>query len=413
MTREIAFTKGHGTENDFVLVPDLDGARELTPETVAALADRRAGIGGDGVIRIVPAASAIEAEVRDQARSARWFMDYRNADGSVAEMCGNGTRVFAAYLRREGLETADEFAIATRAGVKTVRVEGEEFAVDLGPWRLTDPMAAERDGFDALVHVDDGDPFSALSVDLGNPHTVLALPETVDLAAIDLTRAPVVRPTPARGTNVELVRPLGPDHIAMRVHERGVGETRSCGTGAAAAAIATSFWAGQHLATPTWTVDVPGGRLRVRLLPGQHVELAGPAALVADGTVTLPCAKHRAGEEFTIARNGKPVAVLSSPPRGGVVFGTMKSGTPGFDLEHAEALVAAQASTRHTEVGLDPPGEGVRSEIALHHEVCRAARSQPRQPGPQQVVQGGLADPDRGIGPDQVEAQVRVHFRGE
>lgn len=288
MTREIAFTKGHGTENDFVLVPDLDGARELTPETVAALADRRAGIGGDGVIRIVPAASAIEAEVRDQARSARWFMDYRNADGSVAEMCGNGTRVFAAYLRREGLETADEFAIATRAGVKTVRVEGEEFAVDLGPWRLTDPMAAERDGFDALVHVDDGDPFSALSVDLGNPHTVLALPETVDLAAIDLTRAPVVRPTPVRGTNVELVRPLGPDHIAMRVHERGVGETRSCGTGAAAAAIATSFWAGQHLATPTWTVDVPGGRLRVRLLPGQHVELAGPAALVADGTVTLP-----------------------------------------------------------------------------------------------------------------------------
>lgn len=288
MTREIAFTKGHGTENDFVLVPDLDGARELTPETVAALADRRAGIGGDGVIRIVPAASAIEAEVRDQARSARWFMDYRNADGSVAEMCGNGTRVFAAYLRREGLETADEFAIATRAGVKTVRVEGEEFAVDLGPWRLTDPMAAERDGFDALVHVDDGDPFSALSVDLGNPHTVLALPETVDLAAIDLTRAPVVRPTPARGTNVELVRPLGPDHIAMRVHERGVGETRSCGTGAAAAAIATKLWAGQHLATPTWTVDVPGGRLRVRLLPGQHVELAGPAALVADGTVTLP-----------------------------------------------------------------------------------------------------------------------------
>ncbi len=288
MTREIAFTKGHGTENDFVLVPDLDGARDLTPETVAALADRRAGIGGDGVIRIVPAASAIEAEVRDQARSARWFMDYRNADGSVAEMCGNGTRVFAAYLRREGLETADEFAIATRAGVKTVRVEGEEFAVDLGPWRLTDPMAAERDGFDALVHVDDGDPFSALSVDLGNPHTVLALPETVDLAAIDLTRAPVVRPTPARGTTVELVRPLGPDHIAMRVHERGVGETRSCGTGAAAAAIATSFWAGQHLATPTWTVDVPGGRLRVRLLPGQHVELAGPAALVADGTVTLP-----------------------------------------------------------------------------------------------------------------------------
>ena len=215
-------------------------------------------------------------------------MDYRNADGSLSEMCGNGTRVFAAYLRREGLETGDQFAIATRAGVKQVRSDGDGFAVDLGPWRLTDPATAERDGFDALVHLDDdGDPCSALRVELGNPHTVVALPEAVDLDGLDLTRAPEVRPEPEHGTNVELVRPMGPGHIAMRVHERGVGETRSCGTGACAAAIATSFWAGSLDTGATWLVDVPGGRLTVRLLPDHGVELAGPAVLVADGTIDL------------------------------------------------------------------------------------------------------------------------------
>ena len=287
MADQLTFVKGHGTENDFVLVPDLDGGLGLSAARAAALADRRAGIGGDGVIRVVPADAAEEQQVRDQAPHARWFMDYRNADGSLSEMCGNGTRVFAAFLRREGLETSDEFAIATRAGVKHVRLDGDHFAVDLGPWRLGDAPTAERDGFDALVHLDDGDPFSALSVDLGNPHTVVALPEQVDLDGVDLTRAPVVRPEPAHGTNVELVRPMGPGHVAMRVHERGVGETRSCGTGACAAAIATSFWAGSLDTGATWLVDVPGGRLTVRLLADHGVELAGPAVLVADGVVDL------------------------------------------------------------------------------------------------------------------------------
>ncbi len=294
MAERLTFTKGHGTENDFVLVPDLEGTLELSAGLAAALADRRGGIGGDGVIRVVPTDAAQEPEVRAQAGSARWFMDYRNADGSLSQMCGNGTRVFAAYLRREGLETADEFAIATRAGVKQVRRDGDGFAVDLGPWTLTDPATAERDGFDALVHLeDDGDPCSALRVDLGNPHTVVALPEALDLDALDLNRAPVVRPDPPHGTNVELVRPMGPGHIAMRVHERGVGETRSCGSGACAAAIATSFWAGSLDTGATWLVDVPGGRLSVRLLPGHGVELAGPAVLVADGVVDLDALSAR------------------------------------------------------------------------------------------------------------------------
>jgi diaminopimelate epimerase len=287
MAERLSFTKGHGTENDFVLVPDPDGTFDLSAARAASLADRRTGVGGDGVIRVVPTELADDLDVRAQAGAARWFMDYRNADGSVSEMCGNGTRVFAAFLRREGLETADEFSIATRAGTKHVRVEGEGFAVDLGPWRLGDPETARRDGFDALVHLDGGDPYSALTVDLGNPHTVVALPEQVDLDAIDLTSAPAVRPQPPHGTNVELVRPMGPGHVALRVHERGVGETRSCGSGACAAAIATSFWAGSLDTGATWLVDVPGGRLTVRLLPDHGVELAGPAVLVADGVLDL------------------------------------------------------------------------------------------------------------------------------
>ncbi len=286
MADQTPFTKGHGTENDFVLVPDLEGARPLTAEQAARLADRRAGIGGDGVIRVVPTSFASEPEVLQQASTARWFMDYRNADGSIAEMCGNGARVFAAYLRREGLETADEFAIATRAGTKLVRFERPDLiAVNLGPWRLGQPHIADAEGFDALVHIDGHEPLSALTLDLGNPHTVVALPETVDLDTLDLHRSPLVNPEPEHGTNIELVRPMGAGHLRMRVRERGVGETRSCGTGAAAAALATRFWAGDR--GDSWTVDVPGGRLQVRMLADQQVELAGPAVLVADGTTSL------------------------------------------------------------------------------------------------------------------------------
>jgi diaminopimelate epimerase len=254
---------------------------------VRRLTDRRAGIGGDGVIRVVPTLAATEQDVRDQGDRARWFMDYRNADGSPAEMCGNGSRVFAAYLRREGLETADEFSIATRGGVKLVRFDGDLIAVNLGGWRIVDVDGAHEKGFDAMVKVRGHDPMPGLSLDLGNPHVVVALPDSADLAALDLTGAPEVHPVPPHGTNVEFVRPIGPGHIAMRVHERGVGETRSCGTGAAAAALATRWWAGADTAIDVWRVDVPGGTLRVRALPDHQVELAGPAALVADGVTTL------------------------------------------------------------------------------------------------------------------------------
>ncbi|WP_040161897.1 diaminopimelate epimerase [Mobilicoccus massiliensis] len=293
-TREILpFTKGHGTENDFVLVPDPEGLHPLDDAQVRLLADRRGGLGGDGVIRVVPTRLAEEPDVRALAAEAEWFMDYRNADGSRAEMCGNGTRVFAAYLLREGLATGDRVPIATRAGVKVADVSTQEggetsYAVDLGPWRLTHPDAPAGPGYDTLVALPGLDPLPGLSLDLGNPHVVVPLPETVDLMGIDLSDAPVLNPAPAGGANVELVQPLGPGHLQMRVHERGVGETRSCGTGAAAAALALMTWSGQPQENESWRVDVPGGTLHVRALPGQRVELAGPATLVADGTVIVP-----------------------------------------------------------------------------------------------------------------------------
>jgi diaminopimelate epimerase len=305
--RVLGFTKGHGTQNDFVLLDDRDARLDLTPELVRALADRRAGVGGDGVIRVVPCAAVPEGGAllaRDP--SATWFMDYRNADGSVAEMCGNGVRVFVAYLERLGLARAPErtpeapaaaLAIGTRAGVRYVHREADGlYAVDMGPWRVTGGEEAAAAGFDAEVAVVGLDVVRpALSLDLGNPHTVLALADEAELAVADLTRAPDVQPVPPHGTNVELVVPLGestgPDgelvgRVRMRVHERGVGETRSCGTGACAAALAVRTWAGAG-APVVWLVEVPGGMLRVRLLASGHVELAGPAALVATGEVDL------------------------------------------------------------------------------------------------------------------------------
>lgn len=283
---EMPFVKGHGTENDFILVPDLDDAHLLSPQLVAELTNRRSGLGGDGVIRVARTATAEEEVVRQQAHQATYFMDYRNADGSLSEMCGNGIRVLAAYLQSSGLEPEDEFSIATRGGVKHLRRTDEGYAVEMGPWRLLDPVKAAADGFDTLVNVGELTPFSAVSVDLGNPHTVVALPEGVDLDSLSLDAPPVLRPEAPHGSNVEFVRPLGPGHLRMRVHERGVGETRSCGTGACAAALATSFWASGAVEDhDTWIVEVPGGTLGVRALPGQRVELSGPAVLVAEGVI--------------------------------------------------------------------------------------------------------------------------------
>jgi diaminopimelate epimerase len=297
----LSVTKGHGTQNDFVLVDDRDGALDLTAALVRELADRRAGVGGDGVIRVIASDLLPEGErVLADDPTATWFMDYRNGDGSVAEMCGNGVRVFAAFLERLGLwDGVGEIALGTRAGVRRVRRDvgpdgSDWYAVEMGRWSLPGGAAALEAGFDAEVEVAGLDVVRpALSVDVGNPHTVLALRDD-ELDGADLTRAPVVTPVPANGTNVELVVPLGELHldgslvgrVRMRVHERGVGETRSCGTGAVAAAMAVRSWAGPG-APDVWLVDVPGGTVRVTALADGRAELAGPAVLVADATVDL------------------------------------------------------------------------------------------------------------------------------
>lgn len=299
------FIKGHGTGNNFLIVADLDGSRPLDEDRVRLLADRHAGIGADGVIRAVRVEHA-QRELSDApVVDAQWFMDYRNADGSVAEMCGNGIRVFAAYLMRQGLielADGDVVPIATRAGELVVRREGDEFAVDMGPWTVPGGQAALDAGSDAQVEIP-GLPAArpGLRLALPNPHVVIALTDPAELDLADLSRPPIVDPVPPHGTNVELVVPLGEQEmeivdddgvsvgtetvgvVKMRVHERGVGETQSCGTGACAAALAVRTWFGQG-APDTWYVLVPGGRLRVTVLENGHVELAGPAELVAEVT---------------------------------------------------------------------------------------------------------------------------------
>lgn len=285
MPQTLTFTKGHGTGNDFVIVADPVGELALTDDQVAVLCDRRFGVGADGILRVVRA-RAIAEGADAAAAGAEWFMDYRNADGSVAEMCGNGIRVFARYLTDNALARigADPVAIGTRAGVKTLTATPDGFEVDLGAWTLDDA--------DVLVQAR-GLPVArpGLGVDVGNPHVVVALPAEDELTGLDLTYQPVLTPAPSHGANVEFVVPADPlvrggvGTIRMRVFERGVGETLSCGTGTAAAALAVREWAGQA-APDDWRVQVPGGELGVRMRDG-HVLLSGPAVLVYTGELTL------------------------------------------------------------------------------------------------------------------------------
>ncbi|WP_409465966.1 diaminopimelate epimerase [Amycolatopsis sp. GA6-003] len=260
----IEFLKGHGTQNDFVLLPDAAGRLDLTAERVAALCDRQRGIGADGVLRVV------RAKAIGEESAGEWFMDYRNADGSIAEMCGNGTRVFARYLVDAGLAEAGEFVIGTRAGDRPVVVHPDRsVTVQMGPAAITGTS----------VTVVAGQPFSGVAVNVGNPHLV-SVTET-DIAGLDLRDQPDFDHDffPA-GVNLEFVNVLGEGALRMRVHERGVGETRACGTGTVAAVAASLHLAGKD--TGESTVDIPGGRVTVTVGRGEST-LTGPAEIVARG----------------------------------------------------------------------------------------------------------------------------------
>lgn len=275
-TTDYAFVKGHGTENDFVLIPDANGLLDLTTEQVTRLCDRRGGIGGDGLIRVVrtdatddPAAVAARSE-------AIWFMDYRNSDGSPSQMCGNGIRVLGLYLATHAdVDPRDPLPIATRDGVKTLNFQSGGSTVDMGSPGLlgeTTITVGERS-------------WPAAQISMGNPHAVVFVEDLAQAGA--LADAPgydaVDYPD---GVNVEFVRRLGDQHLFMRVHERGSGETRSCGTGACAAMVAAASADGAERGTP-YLVDVLGGTLTVVWTSDDRVLLSGPAQLVAEGITDL------------------------------------------------------------------------------------------------------------------------------
>lgn len=281
------FAKGHGTQNDFVVLLDLPARIDLNPAAVAALCDRRRGLGADGVLRVTLARAAREAGVFDPlpegVAADDWFMDYRNADGSAAQMCGNGVRVFAHYLRAAGLESREEFVVGSLAGSRPVVVHSADaltadVTVDMGKASLLGAGSA----------IVGGRRFSGLAVDVGNPHLACVDPTltVAELAALDVGAPVDFDPGQfPEGVNVEVLtapRSDG-DAVTMRVHERGVGETRSCGTGTVAAALAAL----RHLdaETGTLTVRIPGGEVSVTVTDATSY-LRGPSVLVARGELS-------------------------------------------------------------------------------------------------------------------------------
>lgn len=283
----VEFTKGHGTQNDFVVLPDPQVQLDLTPARVAALCDRRRGLGADGVLRVARAGRLYAARVLSDLPPGvgpdDWFMDYRNADGSIAEMCGNGVRVFAHYLARHGLAEGERFVVGSRAGARPVVVHTAgavhgEVTVDMGALRVLGKSTATLGGRG----------YGGLGIDIGNPHLACVDSSLTaeSLAGLDLTTPPDHDPDLfPRGVNVEILTGLDADGgVDMRVYERGVGETRSCGTGTVAAAAAALATAGFDLAADSGevTVRVPGGEVRVGVNAGA-AWLRGPSELVATG----------------------------------------------------------------------------------------------------------------------------------
>lgn len=275
--------KAHGTGNDFVVLLDPDDTFALDPDLVAALCDRRRGLGADGVIRAVRA--AVDGE-------DGWFMDHVNSDGSGALMCGNGVRVMAHCLVDAGLvdHAARTVPVLSRSGPRPVRLVAggyPVYSVDMGPVQV-DPAPVAV----VVRSADRERRLPGLRVDVGNPHVVVDVGPGDAVDGVLLLERPSIDPEPVDGANVEVVGRIGTGetpgtgYLQMRVHERGVGETLSCGTGAVAAAAAASLRA----SVTRWTVDVPGGRLRVRLRRREDEgivgsELAGPAEVVARAVV--------------------------------------------------------------------------------------------------------------------------------
>jgi diaminopimelate epimerase len=277
----VLFRKGHGTGNDFIVVDGLAGPfadpNFLTPDLAKKLCNRHQGIGADGILRVARTSDFTESA---NSADAQYFMDYRNADGSISATCGNGLRVFARYLVESGLESRGQFAIGTRAGTVAVvisetDVDFSNIAVTLGRVSLG-PM-------NVTVETETGS-WPAVGIAGMNNHAVSVVDDIAHAGS--LTEVPTALPagTYPDGVNFEFIQVKSPTHIAMRTHERGVGETLSCGSGSCAAAYvhATS----NHLNDP-WTVqvDVLGGTVYVESDIDGNLTLRGPAVFVASGTI--------------------------------------------------------------------------------------------------------------------------------
>lgn len=273
MHNQVIATYGHGTHNDFVILFDPEDDLTISADQVAAMCNRTSGIsapsdepriGADGMIRIIK-------------NDGKWFMDYRNADGSIAEMCGNGIRVMARYLVAKGHQREGIFAIDTRAGIKHLRVPADD--------DISVNMGKVYDESEEVTATSSGKTFSGYNINVGNPHAVVF---TDDLSALgSLEIAPEVVPASSypEGVNVEFVEIMGNHEAKMRVHERGSGETQSCGTGTCAVALAATMKSGEGLPS-RWVIYPPGGRLVVDIDGHSNATLTGPAVLVSDIDVT-------------------------------------------------------------------------------------------------------------------------------
>ena len=253
-------TYGHGTENDFVLIFDPENKVEITPEKVSAICNRKTGVGSDGFIRI-------------GKQDGKWFMDYRNSDGSIAEMCGNGIRVMAKYLIERGHQSPGIFPINTRDGMKFLSVpESGDITVNMGQI---------REVFGEITATANGHTWAGFNIDMGNPHAVVFVENIEEVG--DLLIAPNVEPADEYpdGVNVEFVEFLENGELKMRVHERGVGETKSCGTGTCAVALAATLFKLKKLPS-SWVINPPGGRLSVEIDAHSNAILTGPAVLVRE-----------------------------------------------------------------------------------------------------------------------------------
>jgi diaminopimelate epimerase len=257
-----AFEKVQGLGNDFVLLDARRHPALVSPQTARRLCDRRLGIGADGVLTLLP----------PRGPAAAWLHIY-NADGSEAEMCGNGLRCAARLLLEE--RGATTVQVETAAGPRKCHLEGGEVRIEVGKAEVAPPEKVAVGG----------ETVEGQAVSVGNPHFVIfggADEERVRRLGPLLEHHP--RFAPAR-TNVELCERT-PGGLRVAVWERGSGLTLACGTGAAAAAAA-AVQRGLLSAGKEWTVELPGGRLHVEVAAGSSVSLRGPAVRVYRGEIEL------------------------------------------------------------------------------------------------------------------------------